>query len=92
MNNDDYIFDKNNSFSSIPSKTDKITNTLISDLYWGTTILKLPDIRKWNTKYVIDMSFMFSGCTSLISLPDISKWNTENVEKMSDLFSYCSSL
>ena len=43
------------------------------------SLLSLPDISKWNTNNVNDMSFMLSGCSSLLSLPDISKWNTNNV-------------
>ena len=41
---------------------------------------------------IINMSSMFSSCTSLKSLPDISKWNTNNVNDMSNMFSCCSSL
>ena len=33
--------------------------------------LGLPDISKWNTSKVANMSYMFHGCKSLISLPDI---------------------
>ena len=39
----------------------------------------LPDISKWKTNNVKDMSGMFSNCESLSSLPDISKWNTKNI-------------
>ena len=53
-------------------------------------ILKsLPDISKWNTESVEDMSFLFSGCSSLISLPDISKWNTTKVTKKKNMFTNC---
>ena len=52
----------------------------------------LPDISKWNTSNVINMSDMFYGCNSLISLPDISKWNTSNVINMSHMFYECNSL
>ena len=38
-------------------------------------LISLPDISKWNTSNITDMSFMFNKCNSLISLPDISKWN-----------------
>ena len=44
-----------------------------------SSLLSLPDISKWNTNNVTDMSFMFVNCSSLSSLPDISKWNTNNV-------------
>ena len=41
---------------------------------------------------IINMSNMFSECTSLLSLPDISNWNTSNVTNMSCMFSGCTSL
>ena len=49
----------------------------------------LPDISKWNTKNVTNMSCMFYYCESLNSLPDISKWNTKNVTDMSDTPKHC---
>ena len=55
-------------------------------------LISLPDISKWKTYNVKDMSYMFSGCSSLISLPDISKWKTDNVNRMSYMFSGCSHL
>ena len=56
------------------------------------SILTLPDISKWNTNNVTDMSGMFYNCSSLLSLPDISKWNTNNVTNMSEMFYNCSSI
>ena len=50
------------------------------------SLISLPDISKWNTNNVIDISEMFYNCSSLESLPDISKWNTNNVIDMSSLF------
>ena len=41
---------------------------------------------------VINMSGMFSRCSSLSSLPDISKLNPNNVTDMSGMFKECSSL
>ena len=35
--------------------------------------MSLPDISKWNTNNVTDMSYMFSNCKSLISLPNLLK-------------------
>ena len=52
----------------------------------------LPDISKWDTSNVTNMSGMFNACESLSSLPDISKWNTSNVTNMSGMFDECSSL
>ena len=48
------------------------------------SLISLPDISKWNTSNVNDMSEIFRECNSLISLPDISKWNTSNVNDMFD--------
>ena len=56
------------------------------------SLISLPDISKWNTSNVIDMSGMFSECNSIISLPNISKWNTSNVENMSYMFNGCKQL
>ena len=52
----------------------------------------MPDISKWNLNKVIDISRMFSYCSSLTSLPDISKWNTNNFKHISGIFINCSSL
>ena len=34
----------------------------------------------WNIDKVIDISYIFFGCTSLQNLPDITKWNLTNVK------------
>ena len=47
------------------------------------SLLSLPNISKWNTSNVTNMSCLFDKCNSLSSLPDISKWNTSNVINMS---------
>ena len=52
----------------------------------------LPDLSKWNTSSVNNMSEIFSGCSALILLPDLSKWNISSVNNMSKIFSGCSSL
>ena len=49
----------------------------------------LPDISKWNTNNIIDISYIFLGCKHLLSLPDISKWNTNNVNNMNSMFDGC---
>ena len=55
----------------------------MSGMFYNCSLLKsLPDISKWNTNNVTDMSLIFYDCHSLISLPDISKWNTNNIEKI----------
>ena len=40
------------------------------------SLLSLPDISKWDTQNVTNMSYMFKDCYSLSSLSDISKWDT----------------
>ena len=54
-----------------------------------SSLSSLPDISKWNTNNVTNMSYMFRSCSSLSSLPDISKWNTNNVNNMSSMFAGC---
>ena len=49
----------------------------------------LPDISKWDTSNVTDMSGMFYKGYTLSSLPDISKWDTSKVTNMSSMFSNC---
>ena len=39
--------------------------------YNCSSLSSLPDLSKWNTNNVNDMSDMFSFCESLLSLPDI---------------------
>ena len=46
----------------------------------------LPDISKWNTFNVKDMSYMFHNCWYLTSFPNISNWKTYNVKNMSHMF------
>ena len=57
-----------------------------------SSLSSLPDISKWNTNNVNDISDLFSGCSSLSSLPDISKWNTNNLKNNNHLFDLCFSL
>jgi len=57
-----------------------------------SSLSSLPDISKWNTNNVKNMSALFNECSSLSSLPDISKWNINNVKDMSYMFCGCSSL
>ena len=50
------------------------------------SLILLPDLSKWNTSNVNNMSWMFSYCSKLSSLPDISKWDTSNVNDMYGMF------
>ena len=49
------------------------------------SLTSMPDISKWNTKNLNNISVMFQNCLSLSFLPNISKWN---VLKESDLIRY----
>ena len=60
--------------------------------YECSSLSSLPDISKWNTNNVTDMSKIFDGCSSLSSLPNISKWNTNNVTNMNGMFAGCALL
>ena len=81
------------SLSSIKSNENPIKNELHPGIFRGCLSLKqLPDISKWNTNNVENMSFLFWGCSSLKQLPDISKWNTNNVKTIFFMFCNCSSL
>jgi surface protein len=53
---------------------------------------KLPNISKWDTKSLTNISYMYFNCTSLKILPDISEWNTQNVIDMRYMFYNCKSL
>ena len=46
----------------------------------------LPDLSKWNTNNVIDLSLVFFACPKLEEIPDISNWNTSKVINMELLF------
>ena len=64
--------------------------SIFKELFSGCESLKsLPDISKWDTNNVINMSSMFYNCKSLLSLPDISKRDTNNVINMSSMFHNC---
>ena len=73
------------SFSEYPITA---TNVMFCNLYNLTTVNGLENL---NTSNVVDMSLMFSLCSSLKSL-DLTSFNTANVQNMSNMFAYCSSL
>ena len=60
--------------------------------YECTSLISIPDINNWNTKYVTKMNSMFHGCMSLNFLPHLSDWDTTNVTDMSCMFLGCVSL
>jgi surface protein len=52
----------------------------------------LPDLSKWDTQKLNNISNMFSNCKSLKNIPDISKWNFTNINDFNYMFSNCQSL
>ena len=57
-----------------------------------SSLILLPDISKWDTSNIFDMSKMFYNCKKISFLSDISKWVTRNVFNMNKIFYKCSSL
>ena len=57
--------------------------------YLCNSLKSLPDISKWDTKNVTNMSCMFYYCKSLKSLPDISKWKLNKELDKEDMFKGC---
>ena len=58
----------------------------------SVSLSRLPDISKWYTKKVTNMSSLFNNCVKLTKLPDISVWDTSNVTDMSFMFNNCSKI
>jgi len=56
-----------------------------------TNINKPLEIKLRQIKTVIDISYMFSGCTTLESVENIN-WNTDNITNMAAMFGECRSL
>ena len=54
----------------------------------------LPNISKWFTFKVKNMSYMFYNCKSLKSIPEIGKWRFEypKLVEFNNIFEGCSSL
>lgn len=50
------------------------------------SLSSLPEISKWDTSKVVDMSGMFYNCISLTNLNGISNWNIDNVQNISFMF------
>ena len=54
--------------------------------YECSSLKSLPDISKWNTEYVNNLSYLFYKCSSLESMPDISEWNIEYVNNITSQY------
>ena len=57
-----------------------------------SSLIKLPDISKWNVDRNCIIFSLFYKCSSLIEIPDISNWKTDEITDMNSLFGQCSSL
>ena len=57
-----------------------------------TSLSIIPDISKWNTSNVTNMSCMFYNCSSLLSLPDLLEWNITKVVDLKNMFMKCDKL
>ena len=81
------------SFKEIKSFINDNKKYIIGGLFYECNSLKsLPNISKWKTNKVVNMSFIFDKCYLLSSLPDISKWDISNINDLSCVFSCCKSL
>ena len=54
-----------------------------------SSLTYLPDISKWNTRKVMDMTGLLMGCFSLSIFPAINKWNIINTTSMNHLSDDC---
>ena len=55
-------------------------------------MVEIPDISRWDTNRVSDMSGMFEGCESLTKLPDIENWEFSEEPSIENMFKDCKSL
>ena len=60
--------------------------------YGCASLSSLPDISKWNTINVTNMSCMFNNCVSLVDIPNLQKLDFHNVKCYDFIFDGCSSL
>ena len=58
--------------------------------YNFSSLPKLPDTYKWNTKNVTNMSYMFYGCKELTEIEGLENWKTDNVKNRYGMFDGCS--
>ena len=54
-----------------------------------SSLIILPDITKWDTSKVINISNLFSFCSSLVYFPNIDEWKTAKCIYMRDVFLDC---
>ena len=93
-------YDLTEEFNAYNTNKDKLEIKLIginnistmSRMFYDCKYLEsVPDMHKWNTSNIKDISYLFSHC-SLKSLPDISNWNTSNIISLEGTFASASML
>ena len=55
-------------------------------------LTSLPDISKWKTDNINNISDIFNNCKSLSNLPNISKWNIKKINEKNIIFEGCTLL
>ena len=86
-------FKIDNNSNTLKIKLKGINNvTDLSDMFeYCSDLSEQSDFSNWDTRYVILMPSLFSGC-KFEKLPDISQFDTSNVVDMSYMFRYCKNL
>ena len=56
------------------------------------SLQEIPDISKWKTSNIKDMSRLFQDCIKIQKIPDISKWDLSNTISISSMFYNCNNL
>jgi len=51
-----------------------------------SSLIRMPDISRWEVSNVINADHIFDYCKSLINFPDISKWNFNKEIKKENIF------
>jgi surface protein len=74
-----------------PSFANLQLKSLNSFFYGWGQLKSIEGLENLNTSLVMDMGWMFYGCSSLTSL-DVSGFKTDNVRDMGDMFNGCSAL
>ena len=67
------------------------TNNKTSGMFSGCSSLTSLNLNNWDTKSMIDISYVFCDCTNLVDL-NISNFNTSQVTKMYGVFYGCRNL
>ena len=88
-NDNDIKNNINEPLDNYPYIKDRNNNIIKNNILSKSNNKSFYNISNWNTKNVLDISFIFLGCEYLKLLPDISKWNIEKVKNISGMFACC---